>query len=172
MRFKVTHVPTMLRPEAATILREEMMKARDQVLSAYRGAVVTAIDTTSPYAPIDGNVMRSGVHPEPVPGELRGSVVPSPASEPYVIVQELGRRPGQPGPPLEPIVGWVRRKFGGKDSDVQRIARAVRKKLHERGMPGRHFFARARKNPETKSLARRLILAAVRRWKARLGGDA
>ena len=42
----------------------------------------------------------------------------------YAGVIELGRRPGRPGPPLEPIVEWVRRKLFADQSRRSGVARS------------------------------------------------
>lgn len=42
----------------------------------------------------------------------------------YAGVIELGRRPGRPGPPLEPIVEWVRRKLFADQSRPSGVTRS------------------------------------------------
>jgi len=44
---------------------------------------------------------------------------------PYAGIIERGRRPGRPGPPLLPIIGWVRRKFGGEIRGKYRFAKRL-----------------------------------------------
>ena len=44
---------------------------------------------------------------------------------PYAGIIERGRRPGRPGPPLLPIVGWVKRKFGGEIRGQLRFAKRL-----------------------------------------------
>ena len=44
---------------------------------------------------------------------------------PYAGIIERGRRPGRPGPPLLPIVGWVKRKFGGEVKGQYRFAKRL-----------------------------------------------
>lgn len=60
---------------------------------------------------------------------------------PYSGVIELGRRPMRPGPPLAPILEYVRRKdLGGSDEANERIARALREKIHRNGTPPKHIL--------------------------------
>lgn len=58
---------------------------------------------------------------------------------PYAAIIEWGRRPGQPGPPIEPIREWVHRKLvltGQVDAkDADGIAWAIRQRIHDRGTP-------------------------------------
>lgn len=65
---------------------------------------------------------------------------------PHAGPLEYGRRPMRPGPPLEPIREWVRRKlFRGSNAiedeeEIERVARAVQRSLHRRGMRPRRFL--------------------------------
>lgn len=56
---------------------------------------------------------------------------------PYAAVIEHGRRPGRPGPPLEPIRGWVHRKLVGTgqvtEAEADGVAYAIRWAIHHRG---------------------------------------
>lgn len=56
---------------------------------------------------------------------------------PYAAVIERGRRPGRPGPPLEPILLWVNRKLvknGAVDPEAAHgVALAIRNAIHIRG---------------------------------------
>lgn len=60
---------------------------------------------------------------------------------PYAGVIEWGRRPGRPGPPLEPIREWVARNLVAngvvKPQDAERVAFAIRRAIHVRGTPPR-----------------------------------
>ncbi len=168
MKITITNIPPALNPdEAVPILREELQKATLQVGSECRKSVILAIDETKPHAPVDENTMRGGV--VFVPTEpLSGVVTVTPLSQPYAVVQELGRRPGQPGPPLAPILSWVLRKGIASGKDAKRAAFLIRRKLHVKGMTGRHFFkrGRSRKAAHVKALA--LVKAALRRFARRV----
>lgn len=63
---------------------------------------------------------------------------------PYASVIEYGRRPGRPGPPLEPIREWVVRKLVGngnvKLEDADNAAFLIRRAIHQRGTPPRHIL--------------------------------
>ena len=58
---------------------------------------------------------------------------------PHSVYVEHGRRPGAPGPPVEPIRGWVKRKLGITD---ERVVFAIRRKIHERGIAPRWILYR------------------------------
>ncbi len=73
-------------------------------------------------------------------------------SAPYFSVLDQGRRPGQAGPPLRPILEWVKRKRivgGAKRSEVNadpgleaqalRVAWAIRNAIHRRGIAARQI---------------------------------
>lgn len=58
---------------------------------------------------------------------------------PYASVIEYGRRPGAPGPPLQPILEWVYRKLVGngsvEEADAEEVARAIQISIHRKGTP-------------------------------------
>jgi hypothetical protein len=164
MRVRVTNIPKILKPGAGRMLREELEKAADHVGHAVKSRVQTEIHASKPYAPIDEGALVTGV--APIVTGLKVRVAPSPVTQPYAIVQEKGRTAGAPGPPLAPILAWVERKLGKSGAEARRAAGAIRKKLHEKGMPGRGFFARAR--AATRKLSKPFVLAAVSRWKRRV----
>ena len=64
---------------------------------------------------------------------------------PYAGVIEYGRRPGAPGPPLAPILEWVRRKLVANgevaEEEAESVAWAIRQHIHENGSPP-HFILR------------------------------
>lgn len=60
---------------------------------------------------------------------------------PYSGVIEMGRRPMRPGPPLQPIYDYVRRKHPELDaSETMAMARAVREQVHIQGTPPRRIL--------------------------------
>lgn len=61
---------------------------------------------------------------------------------PYADIIERGRRPGRPGPPLQPIIGWVNRKLRGGITGQYRFARRLALGLAA-GSPGSRSFKRA-----------------------------
>ncbi len=167
MKIRVTNIPGALGPENARILAEELMKARDQIGSLYAGAVKTEIKATEPYPPIDMGTLMTGIAATPVSGKLKTSVAPSPVTNPYAVVMEMGRRPNQPGPPLDPILDWVQRKFGLSGKKADSAAFLVRRKIHRRGIKPRFFFQRARRSKQVRDQAVSLSRAAVRRARKR-----
>ena len=168
MRIRLDSVPPIMGPDGARLLREELTKARDQVGAVYSSEVVTKIHETKPFKPIDQGTLHSGIRAVPMAGTLKIEVTPSPVTERYAVVQALGRRPGQPGPPVAPILAWVQRKFGESGALAKSHAFAVARKLHRTGMVGRYFFKRARESVAAKKKATLLVQAAVRRWKRRV----
>jgi len=194
VKVTVQNVPAVLTQEGQRMLTEELVKARDQTLKLYRSTVVKKINETQPFAPVDTGTLRTGIWSMPLPlslGRIEGWVIPSPVSQPYAVVMELGRRPGRPGPPLAPILAWVKRKglagtfsikrgktghasrrrVGGaktKAAQDMRAAVAIRKSIHEKGTKGRFFFRRAKADTVAREKARGLVQAAIRRWKRRL----
>jgi hypothetical protein len=165
MRIRVTNVPTMLEPEAARVLHEELTLATRQIGAAVSSAVKVEMASSKPYPPIDTGVLRVGIAPVLV-SPLKVSIAPAPVTNAYAIVQELGRRAGQPGPPLAPILAWVKRKLGLSGSEAKSAAYAIRRKLHFKGMPGRFFFKAVR--ARTPKIAGALVRAAVARWRRRV----
>lgn len=170
MRIRTTNVPPIMGPEGERALRRELLLARDQIGALYRSGVVQEINASSPYPPVDEGTLRSGIAAVvPDPNRIRVTVAPSQVTQPYAIVQELGRRPGQPGPPYDPILAWVRRKgiqFDGMDDE--QTAAVVQRKLHRKGMVGRFFFRRARQSKRLRDMAKALIRAAIRRFARRV----
>jgi len=63
---------------------------------------------------------------------------------PWAGVIEYGRRPGRPGPPLEPIREWVLRKLVPNGAvaleDAENAAFMIRLAIHHRGTPPRHIL--------------------------------
>jgi len=65
---------------------------------------------------------------------------------PHSAVLEHGRRPGRPGPPVQPIFEWVQRKLFDAynpvedEAEAERLAWAIRTKLHHEGMRGRFIL--------------------------------
>lgn len=59
---------------------------------------------------------------------------------PYAHVIEYGRRPGMPGPPLEPIAEWATLKLGITDEHAHYL---IRKKIHDEGTEPKHVLTRA-----------------------------
>ena len=66
---------------------------------------------------------------------LNGAILRNTA--PYAAVIEYGRRPGAPGPPLEPILKWVKRKLvpnGVVDpKEAVNAAYHIRNSIHVKG---------------------------------------
>lgn len=168
MRIDVTNIPDSLGPRGRRVLHEELEKATDQIGLLYRGTVVRKIEETKPFAPegVSGN-LKSGISFVPQEG-LKGVVTASPVTMDYAVVQELGRRKGQTGPPPAAILAWVLGKGLATGAAAKRMAFLVGRKLRTKGMPGRFFFRRARQDQPARAKSLQLIGAALRRWKKRI----
>lgn len=93
-----------------------------------------------------------GFEAEPTPDGVR--VV---NHAPHALTIEYGRRPGQPGPPLQPILEWVQRKLGLQGEEAQRAAFVIRQKIHEEGSPPHFVMLRVTRQ------VRRVFLRRLRR---------
>lgn len=92
----------------------------------------------------------------------------------YFNVIDKGRRPGQPGPPFEPILQWVLRKqlVGTSRADATqggdlyaqavRLAHLIRAKIHRKGIEARGIT-------DIKAEVLRIFAESVRRYVA-MGG--
>lgn len=74
------------------------------------------------------------VSPEAVVGSI-GS------SQPHALHVELGTKPHMP--PVDPLVDWVKAKFGVDPEEAERIAWGVARKIAAKGTEGQHMFANA-----------------------------
>lgn len=102
--------------------------------TAHRG-LAHAVKLTNDEGLVDLGTYKRGFqvrHVRGVGGELVNTA-------PYAGIIEHGRRPGAPGPPLEPIYQWVRRKLGIDDRNV---AWVIRNAIHRRGLRPRFIMRR------------------------------
>ncbi len=100
-------------------------------------------------------ITSASPHPAVATGELADSVRSFPVDDgaivkvtaPHAAPIEEGTRPHYP--PIQPIRDWVRTKgFAQDDASIERIARAVARKIARDGIAPRHFFAKAVKRIE------------------------
>ena len=99
-----------LRGALAKIIREQIQADRvafeERVtLEVAKRVETRAVQLTDKAGAVVDGLYKGSWRTARVPGghEVRNDA-------PYAAVLELGRRPGQPGPPLDPIVEWVRKK--------------------------------------------------------------
>jgi len=86
----------------------------------------------------------------------------------YVEAVEIGTRPHWP--PIEPLVDWVKVKFGLPEKDARSMAHAVAWKISRVGTEGKFMFRRGLEKQQAE--VQRIFEAAVARIAARLGGRA
>lgn len=89
---------------------------------------------------------------------------------PYAGVIEFGRRPGRPGPPLQPILDWVDSKLVRNGSiepeEAEDVAHAIRWSIHVKGSIGHNVLGAIR--PQVSRFYR---AAAIRLIRKRTGGS-
>ncbi|MDA8137922.1 MAG: hypothetical protein M0036_04640 [Desulfobacteraceae bacterium] len=61
-------------------------------------------------------------------------------ANPYGLVVEKGRRPGQKPPPADALVRWIEVKMGVSTEDAKKISHPVRWKIAKKGTAGAHMF--------------------------------
>lgn len=102
-----------------------------------KGIVVEEIDAASPHPAVDRGDLRSSVMVDRLPDGAKLFV-----DAPHAVYLEMGTRPHTP--PLDAILAWVKRKGLAKDEpEAMRIARAVQRKIAEKGIEPRFFFRKA-----------------------------
>lgn len=101
------------------------------------GIVVSEIDTTQPYAPVNTGTLKHSVRSTPTD---QGAILSVDA--PYASFVERGTRPFSP--PLAPLADWAMDKGIANDEDeAMAIARGIQAKFRREGMAPRFFFKRA-----------------------------
>lgn len=115
-------------------LAQNTKLAREAALETAARGEMLAVAETDDRDIIDRGRFKRGWSHAPTP---TGAVMGNDA--PHALPVELGRRPGQPGPPLQPIVDWVRRKLvplgAVAPDEVDEAAFLIRQAIHHRGTP-------------------------------------
>lgn len=106
-------------------------------LETAQRSLADAVTETNAADAVDQGAYKRAWSARRVP---RGAAVENTA--PYAAVLEYGRRPNRPGPPLQPIVEWVRRKMRGDIRGQYRAAKAIALGLAT-WQPGSKSFHRA-----------------------------
>ncbi len=117
-------------------LKHDTALLRQAALEAAIRGQAEAVERTNEAGLVDTGHFKNAWHAAPLPkgAELRNDA-------PYASVIEHGRRPGRPGPPIDPIREWVQRKLvkNGvvEPKKAERVAQAIRQAIHKRGTPPR-----------------------------------
>lgn len=91
--------------EIAKRIAADVQLARRAALDAALRGVQVAVAATNKAGAVDQGLFKLSWGARPT---KRGAALENTA--PYAGVIERGRRPGRPGPPLQPIIDWVHRK--------------------------------------------------------------
>lgn len=91
-------------------------------------AEVELVARTDAAGLVDQGEYRQGWHSRRIDG---GAEIGNDA--PHADAIEYGRRPGRPGPPIEPIRRWVERKIQPPPQQLEQIAWLVQRSIHHRG---------------------------------------
>lgn len=110
-------------------------------LEVAQRSLAAAVRETNEAGAVDLGFYKLSWSASPVPGgaELGNSA-------PYAAVIEYGRRPGRPGPPLQPIIAWVNRKMRGDITGQYRAAKAIALGLATWQPGSRSFHAAAKRH--------------------------
>jgi hypothetical protein len=149
-----SQVPAVLRRQGDA-LKAAVVKGLRRGAQRGLAEIAQRIANGKPFAPVNtGQYRRSWRVETTKTGATLGS------DAPYAGVIELGRRPGQAGPPIGPIREWVYRKFrvakkwrGGRIKsaeraheqydEIERMAWAIRNAIHKKGTAPRHIMTGA-----------------------------
>lgn len=140
-------MPTITVPieQFSKVLRERFKKDFKTFEKIAREAgqytVAQAIALTDKLDIVDLGGYKRGWYTKAIAG---GSEVGN--SSPHSAIPELGRRPMQPGPPLEPILEWAKRKITPRPGEtIEQAAYAIRDAIHVRGTKPKRPLQKAMK---------------------------
>ncbi len=120
--------PEVVHPEVeramweALLLTEREVRERTPIGVGGGGGLAGSIGARDPRVTADGVVGEVGT-------SLR-----------YAIPVELGRRPGQRPPPIEPLIDWVE-QLGLGPEESRGAAYAIARTIARRGTKGAHMFS-------------------------------
>lgn len=169
IKFEAEEVKRMLR-EAPERISAALARGVELALGLFHSAVVTNIERAHGAKPpaIAFSVLVNAVatkHEVP----LYGEVFVAPPADVYAAVVEFGSRPHWP--PREPIIRWVKKKFGKNlgEAEVKSAAFLVSRAISRRGTSGHFMFQRAFE--QNQEAAERLINAELEREILALRGE-
>ena len=109
-------------------LKRDRTEIRKAAAETAAQAVAELVEATDRAGLVDRGEFRNGWRNQRTP---TGGKVGNEA--PHAQAIEEGRRPNRPGPPLAPIRRWVERKIQPPPEQLDRIAWAIRNKIHREG---------------------------------------
>jgi hypothetical protein len=160
---ELTLTPAQFREELKAIFLADLAVLQLAALEAAQRAEARAVALTDEKnAVVDGHFKNSWKSaPLPNGAELRNDC-------PYAGIIEHGRRPGRPGPPLEPIREWVHKKLVMTGEipakEEESAAFAIRESIHRKGTRPRLILATVWKEVE-----KDFMRAALQRLRRRHG---
>lgn len=117
-------------------LGKSAVKVREAAMRAIQKTTEDARNVAVREVPVDMGTLKQSIKSEY--GELEGKII---TQMRYAAAVEYGSRPHFP--PVEPLVGWVRRnraKLGVKDKDIRSVAFLIARKISKRGTKARPFM--------------------------------
>ena len=113
-------------------LRQDIRLLERAALDTAKRGETNAVLLTDQHDAVDRDTFKNSWDTDRISGgaELRNDA-------PYAGIIEYGRRPGRPGPPLQPILDWVNRKLvpnGVVEPDeAEEAAKRIRDHIHIHG---------------------------------------
>lgn len=122
-------------------LRQDTALVERVALEVAQRSLASAVKETNEAKAVDQGFFKLSWSARPIPG---GAMFENTA--PYAAILEYGRRPGRPGPPLQPIIAWVNRKMRGDITGQYRAAKAIALGLATWQPGSRSFHAAAKRH--------------------------
>jgi len=122
-------------PAPATLV--DPQQVAEEAHKIFRGATEQAVvrlhEKVVGYTPMAFGYLRKSIMPQVLVShnEIMGTVS---TSRDYALAVELGSRPHWP--PLAPLILWVKRKLGGRGSNIAFEAKLTGKSLRKQGFRG------------------------------------
>lgn len=125
------HLPGLLRQR----FRGDTKALRAAATDATAFGVREAVRITDALDLVDQSHYKQSWKQRPLPNgsELRNDA-------PHAPVLEHGRRPNRPGPPIEPILEWVKRKLDVPADEAEHVAWLIQRRIHQDGSPPYHVL--------------------------------
>ncbi|MCK6479594.1 MAG: hypothetical protein L6R43_05415 [Planctomycetes bacterium] len=176
MRIEVDHraldgLEARLKAQLQAGIRNGVHAAGVDAVAKVREAITTA----EPRPPVDTGALRTGIVSVVAPDGMSVRIGPAPPVAERGAVMDLGRRPGQRRPPVEPLARWAlrkgliggftrqgrRRKVKGEEKLAHALGYALARSIQKKGIRARNFIRRAL--PGIRRDAPAIIRAAIGR---------